>query len=65
MEVPNLTIFCREGRPPADDLFAHSGCPQVAPDGELEPCDKIEAQAHVLAEETGEWLRFMAVVNYL
>jgi hypothetical protein len=37
----------------------------VAPDGELEPCDKIEAQAHVLTEETGEWLRFMAVVNHL
>jgi hypothetical protein len=28
MEVPTLTIFCREGRPPADDIFAYSGCPQ-------------------------------------
>lgn len=25
MEVPTLTIFCREGRPPADDIFAYSG----------------------------------------
>ena len=26
-----LTIFCREGRPPADDIFAYSGCPQPVP----------------------------------
>ena len=28
MEVPTLTIFRREGRPPADDIFVYSGCPQ-------------------------------------
>ena len=26
MEVPTLTIACREGRPPADDIFAYDGC---------------------------------------
>src|SRR5438045_56092 len=31
MEVPTLTIFCREGRPPADDIFAYWGCPQPVP----------------------------------
>jgi hypothetical protein len=31
MEVPTLTIFCRKGRPPADDIFAYSGCPQPVP----------------------------------
>jgi hypothetical protein len=31
MEVLTLTIFCREGRPPADDIFAYSGCPQPVP----------------------------------
>jgi len=30
MEVPTLTIACHEGRPPADDIFAYSGCPQPA-----------------------------------
>jgi hypothetical protein len=31
MEVLTLTIACHEGRPPADDIFAHSGCPQPVP----------------------------------
>jgi hypothetical protein len=31
MEVPTLTIFCREGHPPADDIFAYWGCPQPVP----------------------------------
>jgi hypothetical protein len=31
MEVPTLTIFCREGRPPADDILAYCGCPQPVP----------------------------------
>ena len=31
MEVLTLTIFCREGRPPADDIFAYPGCPQPVP----------------------------------
>ena len=31
MEVPTLTIFCREGRPPADDIFAYPGCAQPVP----------------------------------
>jgi hypothetical protein len=31
MEVLTLTIFCREGRPPADDIFAYCGCPQPVP----------------------------------
>jgi hypothetical protein len=31
MEVPTLTIFCHEGRPPADDIFAYWGCPQPVP----------------------------------
>jgi hypothetical protein len=31
MEVLTLTIACSEGRPPADDIFAHSGCPQPVP----------------------------------
>ena len=26
-----LTIACHEGRPPADDIFAHTGCPQPVP----------------------------------
>ena len=29
MEVPALTIFCHEGDPPADDIFAYPGCPQL------------------------------------
>src|SRR5690349_9372860 len=28
MEVPTLAIVCPEGRPPADEIFAYSGCPQ-------------------------------------
>jgi Transposase DDE domain len=28
MEVPTLTVVFHEGRPPADDIFVHSGCPQ-------------------------------------
>jgi hypothetical protein len=28
MEVPTLSIARHEGRPPADDIFAHPGCPQ-------------------------------------
>jgi pimeloyl-ACP methyl ester carboxylesterase len=31
MEVPTLTIFCREGHPPADDIFTYPRCPQPAP----------------------------------
>ena len=31
MEVLTLTIACHEGRPPADDIFAHSGCPRPVP----------------------------------
>ena len=31
MEVPTLAIVCHEGRPPADDIFARSGCPQPVP----------------------------------
>ena len=31
MEVLTLAIFCHEGRPPADDIFAYSGCPQPVP----------------------------------
>ena len=26
-----LAIACHEGRPPADDIFAHSGCPRPVP----------------------------------
>ena len=28
MEVLTLTIFCREGHPPADDIFAYDSCAQ-------------------------------------
>ena len=31
MEVPTLAIVCHEGRPPADDIFAYSGCPEPVP----------------------------------
>src|SRR5690242_3481881 len=31
MEVLTLAIFCHEGRPPADDIFAYPGCPQPVP----------------------------------
>jgi hypothetical protein len=31
MEVLTLTIACREGRPPADDIFAYSCCPEPVP----------------------------------
>jgi hypothetical protein len=31
MEVPTLTIFCREGHPPADDIFAYCSCAQPVP----------------------------------
>ena len=31
MEVLTLTIACHEGRPPADDIFAYSCCPQPVP----------------------------------
>ena len=30
MEVPTLTIFCREGHPPADDIFAYSRLPAAS-----------------------------------
>jgi hypothetical protein len=31
MEVLTLTIDCHEEIPPADDIFAYSGCPQPVP----------------------------------
>ncbi len=32
MEVPTLTVVCREGLPPAHDIFLHDGCgPQPVP----------------------------------
>jgi len=31
MEVLTLTIACHEGRPPADDIFAYSCCPEPVP----------------------------------
>ena len=33
VEVTTLTIFCREGHPPADDIFAYPG--STAPDGRI------------------------------
>jgi hypothetical protein len=31
MEVLTLAVFRHEGRPPADAIFAYSGCPQPVP----------------------------------
>jgi hypothetical protein len=52
MEVPTLTIFCHEGRPPADDIFAYPGCPQPVP--ARSPCPgpdprKRRGRRHALA----------------
>ena len=31
MKVPTLSTACREGRPPADDIFVYYSCPQPVP----------------------------------
>jgi len=52
MEVPMHTIFCREGRPPADDMFAYWGCPQPVPARSLCPVPdprKRRGRRHALA----------------
>jgi hypothetical protein len=68
MEVLTLATDCHEGLPPADDIFAHSGCPQPVPAGYREQaplgCD-VTYQEDKSLVRTGNAHRVMATLRSL